>query len=151
MVDKIPLQSRQVGCSGPGQMQLLECVLAESGRSRDMPRFRLLWILPTVSSASTSGKQQLGRKHPESVLLLQVFMLSADTQLDEEMLDTIVNAEHTRVPVYEGERCDLPDPVWTPHGVRLQAKPVLMSGRKSMRCCQNTWKGSKGLSTSAVT
>ena len=35
----------------------------------------------------------------------QVFMLSADTQLDEEMLERIVNAEHTRVPVYEGERC----------------------------------------------
>ena len=32
-------------------------------------------------------------------------MLSADAQLDEEMLDRIVNAEHTRVPVYEGERC----------------------------------------------
>ncbi len=32
-------------------------------------------------------------------------MLSADTQLDEEMLERIVTAEHTRVPVYEGERC----------------------------------------------
>ena len=32
-------------------------------------------------------------------------MLSAEAHLDEEMLETIVNAEHTRVPVYEGERC----------------------------------------------
>ena len=36
---------------------------------------------------------------------LQVFMLSAEDHLDEEMLESIVNAEHTRVPVYEGERC----------------------------------------------
>ena len=34
----------------------------------------------------------------------QVFMLSADVRLDEDMLIRIVNAEHTRVPVYEGER-----------------------------------------------
>ena len=39
--------------------------------------------------------------------LLQVFMLSAEDHLDEEMLESIVNAEHTRVPVYEGERCAL--------------------------------------------
>ena len=38
---------------------------------------------------------------------LQVFMLSAEDHLDEEMLEAIVNAEHTRVPVYEGERCGL--------------------------------------------
>ena len=38
---------------------------------------------------------------------VQVFMLSAEDRLDEEMLEAIVNAEHTRVPVYEGERCAL--------------------------------------------
>lgn len=72
-------------------------------------------------SASCSLRLRF-RQHSRAPMLLslQVFMLSAEDHLDEEMLETIVNAEHTRVPVYEGERCGL-----TLHGITMSIGSIL--------------------------
>lgn len=41
---------------------------------------------------------------------LQVFMLPADAVLDRDTLMSVLDCEHSRVPVYEGgDRCAIPD------------------------------------------